>query len=296
MPEVSLSAGPIDYQDTGGDGPVLVFIHGLIMDHTLWRHVVADVQADYRCVVPTLPFGAHRRPMRPDADVSMGGLAGLISELLERLDLREVTLVICDWGGPLLLASAPADPRVARLVITPCEAFENVPPGLPGRLAGIAAWAPGGIRLALWQLRVGAIRKLPTHLGWMAKRPIPDEIARGWTAPGLASCGVRRDVARYARGARGGRRELVAAMEGLRRFAGPVLVAWAAEDRVMPPEHGRRLAALFPDARHVEIADSYTLIPEDQPAALVAEMRAFLEPSGTGPSAGPGAQVDRVSG
>jgi len=48
----------------------------------------------------------------------------------------------------------------------------------------------------------------------------------------------------------------------------PTLVAWAAEDRVMPPSHGRRLAELMPQARLVEIADSHTLIPEDQPAVL----------------------------
>ena len=37
MPDVELSAGTIEYQDTGGDGPVVVLLHGLIMDHTLWR-------------------------------------------------------------------------------------------------------------------------------------------------------------------------------------------------------------------------------------------------------------------
>jgi pimeloyl-ACP methyl ester carboxylesterase len=53
------------------------------------------------------------------------------------------------------------------------------------------------------------------------------------------------------------------------------LVVWAAEDRVMPPEHGRRLAQLLPDATHVEIADSYTLVPLDQPAELARHVREF---------------------
>jgi len=51
---------------------------------------------------------------------------------------------------------------------------------------------------------------------------------------------------------------------------------WAAQDRVMPPEHGRRLADLLPDARLVEIEDSYTLVPLDQPARLATEIRRFL--------------------
>ena len=78
MAELTVSAGVVDYHDTGGDGPVLVFLHGLAMDHTVWRHVVADLRPDYRCVLPVLPFGGHRRPMRPDADLSLHGVARLV--------------------------------------------------------------------------------------------------------------------------------------------------------------------------------------------------------------------------
>jgi len=53
-------------------------------------------------------------------------------------------------------------------------------------------------------------------------------------------------------------------------------VIWASEDRVMPPEHGRRLAELLPHGRLIEIADSYTLIPEDQPGELAHEIRHFV--------------------
>jgi len=47
----------------------------------------------------------------------------------------------------------------------------------------------------------------------------------------------------------------------------------------MPPEHGHRFAELLPHARLVEITDSYTLIPEDQPATLTAHIREFLTDS-----------------
>ena len=52
------------------------------MDASLWDAVVADLSADHRCVLPTLPLGAHRRPMRADADLSPGGAARLIGEFL----------------------------------------------------------------------------------------------------------------------------------------------------------------------------------------------------------------------
>lgn len=52
---IELSAGTIEYEDTGGEGPVLVLLHGLMMDASLWDGPVADLAADHRCVVPTLP-------------------------------------------------------------------------------------------------------------------------------------------------------------------------------------------------------------------------------------------------
>jgi pimeloyl-ACP methyl ester carboxylesterase len=69
MNQIELSAGTIDYTDTGGGGPVLVLLHGLMMDASLWDGAIAGLSGDYRCVAPTLPLGAHRHPVRPDADL-----------------------------------------------------------------------------------------------------------------------------------------------------------------------------------------------------------------------------------
>ena len=74
MSEVELSAGTLEYTDSGGDGPVLVFLHGVAMDASVWEPVIADLRRDHRCVAPTLPLGAHRRPMRRDADLSLRGV------------------------------------------------------------------------------------------------------------------------------------------------------------------------------------------------------------------------------
>lgn len=273
MQEIELSAGIIEYEDTGGSGPIVVLLHGLAMDGSLWRHVVRELRADHRCIVPTLPLGGHRRPMRADADLSPRGIGLLEAEFLERLDLHDVTLVGND-SGLFQIAAGEHPERIARLVITSCEAFENFPPGLPGRTVAFAARLPGGLYALAQPLRLRALRRLPLAFGWMAKRPIPHTVTDAWLRPVLTQRKIRRDLTKYVRAVDKG--DMLAAAEHLRRFDRPVLVIWAVEDRVMPPEHGRRLADLLPHGRLIEIPDSYTFLPEDQPGELARAIRQFV--------------------
>ncbi|MFE6976085.1 alpha/beta fold hydrolase [Streptomyces sp. NPDC057682] len=275
MAELELSAGIVEYEDTGGDGPVVVLLHGVAMDGSLWRHVVADLRDGHRCIVPTLPLGGHRRPMRPDADLSVLGVARLVAEFLDALDLDGVTLVMNDWGGALALVADGRDRRIGRLVLTSCEAFDNFPPGLPGANLRASARMPGGLRAAFALLRFGPMRRLPMTWGRMSKRPVPDAVMDAWFRPLWTSAEIRRDLRRYVLGVPP-RAELLRWTDALRGFDRPALVVWASEDRVMPPEHGRGLAELLPRGELVEIADSYTLIPEDRPEELARHLRAFL--------------------
>jgi pimeloyl-ACP methyl ester carboxylesterase len=118
-----------------------------------------------------------------------------------------------------------------------------------------------------------------------------------WFAPARRSSAIRRDFAKFATSAPD-RQTLLAWSEQLRDFDRPVLVVWATEDRLMPREHGPRLARLFPRGRLVEIADSATLIPEDQPERLAEVLTAFLVHTGACPRAaavsGASARRDRV--
>ncbi|GHJ01105.1 oxidoreductase [Streptomyces olivaceus] len=280
MPRIELSSGPIDYQDTGGEGPVLVFGHGMPMNGTQWRKVVPMLDG-YRCVVPTLPLGAHRQPMNPDADLSQRGVARLLGEFIERLGAGPVTLVLNDWGGGQFLVSEGRAQQVARLVLVACEDFDNFPPGPAKALAHVCR-VPGGVWLLTRLMRVPAIRHARSGYGGMSLRGIPDEIMDDWFAPATRDRAIRRDFAKFATGAPG-RKTLLAWSERLRDFDRPVLVVWATEDRLMPREHGPRLAALYPQGRLVEIADSSTLIPEDQPERLAHALIDFLTRTGAEP-------------
>ncbi|MGW0016754.1 alpha/beta fold hydrolase [Rhodococcus sp. NPDC003382] len=279
MNQVELSAGTIEYEDTGGDGPVLVFIHGLLMDGSGWRHVVEELRGRYRCIVPTWPLGSHRTPMHPDADLTLIGMGHLIGEFLDTLDLHEVTLVQNDWGGAQIFLAVGNPERVSRLVLTACEAFDNYPPG-PVKLLLPLVRLPGGFRVLMTVLGTKLGRRGPGTWGWMSKRPVPDEIYDAWFGPAAVDRDVRRDLAKYALSAPP-KRELLDLAAKSAEFAGPVLIVWATEDRMMPRDHGRRLAGLFPDSRLVEIDDSYTLLAEDQPEKLTEAIGDFLAATGT---------------
>jgi pimeloyl-ACP methyl ester carboxylesterase len=275
MSEIELSAGTVEYRDTGGDGPVVVLLHGLLMDATLWDAVIADLAIDHRCVAPTLPLGAHRRSVHADADLSLPGIARLVAEFLDRLDLNDVTLVGNDTGGAVAqLVIADDAARVGQVVLASCEAFDNIPPGLTGRtLALTGRLSPRMFGLFMQQMRLRPIRRLPIAFGWLTKRG--DATTARWVRPVMEQPAIRRDAVRALRSVMSDTRVLIDVARRLPRFARPALVVWASKDRVMPLDHGRRLADLLPQGRLIEVDDSYTLIPLDQPVRFAQIIRKF---------------------
>ena len=273
MESVQLSSGLVDYEDSGGDGPVLVFAGGLLMDATLWHGVVAALVPNHRCVVVVLPLGGHRQPMAADADLSLHALADLLAEFIEVLDLDQVTLVGADWGGPQLTAARHPE-RLAGLVLLPQEAFDNIPPGLPGFFAALACRLPGGLFGVAQALRLSFMWRVPMTFGWMAKRPIPKDVRTSWITGLRTERGVRRDVAKYVRTSDMNGFEQAAV--GLAAFERPTLIVWATHDKVMPPEHGRRLADIIPDSTLVELDDGYTLLALDCPHEVATHLAAFV--------------------
>jgi pimeloyl-ACP methyl ester carboxylesterase len=275
MPQIEVEAGPIEYEDTGGDGPVLVLVPGLVMDYRQWERVVPELRDEFRCISVTLPMGAHRRPMKPDADLSMVGMGRILAELLERLDLRDVVLCFNDWSGAQAMIADDRIDRVAKLVLASCETVGNYPPGLGGMAAWLSAKLPGGIAITRQVLLRPWLARLPFLFGQMSKEGIPDEMMRHWLEP-LARPEIRRDLRKYAGDAiPNGRRTLRTAQERLGTFERPVLVVWDAEGKMMPNNEGRRLAESFPNSRFVELTDCYTLIALDQPAQLSQLIRDF---------------------
>ncbi|MFD4405922.1 alpha/beta fold hydrolase [Nocardia sp. NPDC058499] len=267
-----LPAAAIRYSDTGS-GPPIVFVHGFLVNSGLWRHIVPPVAAaGYRCLVPDWPLGAHSIPV-PDADLTPLGVAGLIADFLEYLDLRDVTIVANDTGGAItqiLLTHRPE--RIGRVVLAAVDSYESFLPH-PFTLLPQLARIPGSARLMTELLRLRFLQRLPIALGWLSKRPIPPATVDSYLHPSRESAAIRADLRRFLRHAR--RRYTLDAATRFDSVTVPVLVVWAREDRLFPVSYAERLVRDLPDATLDLIGDSYTLIPEDQPELLAGRILEF---------------------
>jgi pimeloyl-ACP methyl ester carboxylesterase len=278
MPELTLQQGTIRYRDEG-TGPTLFFVHGALVDGRLWDPVVQRLRDRFRCVVPELPLGSHELPMKAHADLSPPGLAALLAQIIEALDLEDVTLIGNDTGGALCQLLVVEDPEpIARLVLTDCDAFEDFPPkAFKGLVA--AAKLPGALRAMLEPMRAKSVRRLPLAYGWLAKRPIPDDVMDGWTLRALKDPGVMADLRKALSGLRP--EILLDNSAKLSSFDKPVLLVWSREDKFFKIAHAHRLAAIFPDARVEELTDAYTFISWDQPDRVAELVAAFAgQPAG----------------
>ena len=275
MPDLTLPQGTISYRDTG-DGPPVVFLHGLLVDGTVWRKVTPLLDGAARSIVPDLPLGSHRTPMNADADVTPHGVARLVGDFLAALDLEDVTLVGNDTGGAISqLVALDHGERVGRLVLTNCDCFDVFPPKEFVPMVK-SAHVPGALKAALAPMRSATARRTVIAYGGLA-REIPDEVTAAWVEPARTDARVRRDLATFLRAI--DKSITRDAAERLPTLTIPSIVAWGQDDRFFSRELGQRLAATLPNARLEPIANSRTFVSEDEPEALAALIRGFVRES-----------------
>lgn len=271
--EAGIASGTIRYRETGSGAPI-VFLHGIVANGDVWRNVTPELARTHRCITPDWPLGSHELGMDSLADFSLPGLATMVGDFLGALDLRDVTLVANDTGGAIAqwVAIRHAD-RLARLVLTPCDAFENF---LPPVLRHLQLF--GRTRAGLWllgqTLRLRAVQRLPIAFGRLTVSPIDPAAMRSYTRPLATNPAVRRDFAKLVR-AISSKYTQQAAGE-LHDFAKPTLIVWGLDDRLFPLAHAHRLAALLPASQLEVIEDAGAFLSEDQPQRLATVISQFL--------------------
>jgi pimeloyl-ACP methyl ester carboxylesterase len=281
MNELTLPQGTIRYRELGTGEPILL-VHGLLTNGELWREVAPRLAADFRVIAPDWPLGSQELAMKPGTDLSPLGLARIIAEFISTLGLENVTLVGNDTGGAICQLVAVHHPqRLARLVLTPCDAYENfLPPAF--RPLQMLARVPGAVFLISQSMRPRAARRLPIAYGWVTNRA-DDALTSSWLQPALSSGDIRREIAAVLTGISS--TYTLEAAQRFGEFTKPVLIAWAPEDRFFKLRFGERLARDFPNARLELIEDSYTFVPIDQPARTAELIAAFAREPAVAPAA-----------
>ena len=269
--QIDLPAGTLRYREAGEGKPV-VFVHGYLVDGRLWDGVVDSLSDRCRCLAPDWPIGAQQIAMKPDADLSPPGMAALIADFLEALDLDDVTIVGNDSGGAMSQVLVTRHPqRIGRLVLTNCDTHENFPPGIFKAMPPIAK-LPGGMALLAAPFRIPAAARAAFKP--FSRKPIPAELIASWMEPVLHDPDVKRDVKKVT--VEMNKRYTLEAAEKLRGSELPILLAWAPGDRLFPLRYAERLAGEVGNARIVQIPDSNTFVALDQPQRLADEIAEFV--------------------
>jgi pimeloyl-ACP methyl ester carboxylesterase len=269
---VALEQGTIHYREEGA-GPPLVFVHGLLVDGRLWRDVTPALTGRHRCIVPDWPLGSHRTALNAGADRSPRGIANLIADFLDALELSDVTIVANDTGGAIsqILASERPE-RLGALVLTNCDCLENFLPPMLRPLQWFAH-VPGAYWVLAQAARSARVRRSPLGFGMLSHKPLPDELTAEWIAP-LLRRDVRADALATLKAI--DRRDTLAAARRLSERPLPTLLAWGSDDLMFPLRFAQRLAAMIPGARLEQITDSRAFVPQDQPARLAELIATFV--------------------
>ena len=252
-----------------GVGPPLLMLHGNPTWSFLYRHLIGDLQRDYRCVAPDYPgFGLSQAAVGYDFDPRSH--ARVIEEFLLTSDLRDVTLVAQDWGGPIGLWIAGRNPeRFSGLVLGNTwgwpvngdlifELFSRFWGGALGRALVLNFNAFVNVLLPL-----GTVQRLPRAVMEAYRAPFQRRAARLPTHL-------------FPRAILGSRDFLVEVEAGLGRLKHlPVLLAWGARDPAFRAKERRRFEQVFPLSRTVVLPDASHYIQEDSPEKMAAAIRAW---------------------
>jgi pimeloyl-ACP methyl ester carboxylesterase len=269
---LQLKGGPMRVFEAGTGEPI-VFVHGALVNANLWRKVVPRLSPDFRCITLDMPLGSHELPV-PDADLSIPGIADMIADAIAELGLDSPTIVGNDSGGGLAQIALSRHPDLAgRVVLTSCDAYENFPP----RFFRILLWPtrfPAVARVLFASLRIRALRSTPLAFGWLMRSKLDPLAGDSYILPILTEKASGADFARIIRDI--DPKYTMDAIEKLRSYDRPVLIAWSRDDRFFPPADAERLARDIPGARLEWIDDAYTFSMEDQPERLAELIAGFV--------------------
>jgi len=254
-----VDGGAVAWREAG-DGPVVVFLHGLGGSRTAWDPQLVALADDFRCVAWDLPGYGASPP--PDGPMTFPALADAVASLLDTLGVERAPLVGLSLGGMVALHAALEHPdRVSGLVL--CDTSP--------------AFGLDGTDPREWR----AARRAPLDAG-RTPADVAEEVLRSVAGPALTGEPLDRAVAAMARISADGLRAVVDLLpthdvrDRLGAVACPTLVIVGEHDTETPPAYSEALAAGIPGARLEVVADAGHLTPTEAPEAVNRLLAEFL--------------------
>jgi len=250
---VTTASGRVSYLDVG-EGRAAVFVHGLLVNSLLWRHVISSVASGQRrCVAVDLPGHGHTPPAEPHADVSLAGLARRVVELIDHLGLERFDLVANDTGGAVAqIVAAHLRDRLVTFTLTNCDTEGNTPPAIFRPITILA--------------RVGLLTKIGPYvanrrplvqralgIGYQHPRRLPNDVVDAYSAPVLGTRDRSHALSRIITSLSS--KDLAAVRPQLAQLKAPTLIVWGTGDPLFKIKWAHRLAHLIPSTVAVHTID-----------------------------------------
>ena len=272
---IAIGGHHYSYVDEGtGDDPV-VAVHGNPTWSFYWRRLIGGLR-DRTRVLAVDHIGCGNSDKPQDYPYTLSQHRDNLIEWIERLDLRNITLVVHDWGGAIGLSAVIERPeRFARLVVTNTGAFP--PPYIPRRIAACRIPLIGTAAVR----GLNAFARAATTMATYRYRRVPANAAAGLLAPYdtwsnrvaidrfVKDIPMRPDHPTYA-----ALQQLESRLPTLGHL--PKLLIWGMRDWCFRPECLRRFQEIWPDAQTIEMPEVGHYVMEDAPEETVAAIGNFI--------------------
>jgi pimeloyl-ACP methyl ester carboxylesterase len=269
---VTTPAGEIAYVDVG-DGPVALFVHGVIMSSYLWRNVIEALRGERRCIALDLP--AHgRTKVSPEQELTAAAQAEVIEGFCEALGLESVDLAANDTGGAVAqIFTARHRERVRTLTLTNCDCHDQLPPATFKQTVDAAT--VGMLAERIMQVHDNPdLGRIALAQGYEHPEKLDDDAIREFFGPFKDMEGAR-ELERAITSLDSA--DLLAVEPELAELDVPTLVAWGTGDIFFDLRWAHWLEEAIPGVEQVvEVPDAKLFWPDERADELVPHLRAHL--------------------
>ena len=263
----------VHYVDEG-QGDVILFVHGTPTWSFEWRHCIRELSRTHRCIaMDNLGFGLSDRPR--DFDYTPESHARVLRAFVERIGVRDITLVVHDFGGPIGLPLALEQPSVVRRLVVLNSwmwTFDDDP-----EMVRKARMASGSVGRLLYRYANFSLRVL-TPYAFADRAKLTPRIHQQYLAPFRDPESRERVLWPLARAMLGSSPHYASLWRMRDRLSVPALVIWGMKDPAFQPSQLARWKTVLPEATVLELPVGHWP-QEESPSEVVRAMREFLAQS-----------------